>query len=153
LTATISKMTEDQISKDKNKVKRQQLYSNLTNILGQICNEISSKEENLRKHVTEEIENLKQANLKEQQILKKNYIKFNGINVEINSLRNHVSENLLTIQDLKREIYEKNSQFNTDIQIKQSEIDGLKNLVMKLQLEISEYKIKSEKVDRPNLWN
>jgi hypothetical protein len=74
------------------------------------------------------------------------------MNVEIDSLGRQVSENLLSIKDLKQEIYEKNFLFNTDIQDKQSEIDGLNSLIMKLQLEISEYKIKSKDIDKQNLW-
>jgi FtsZ-binding cell division protein ZapB len=77
--------------------------------------------------------------LNDQRIIIRKDEEFTKLNFEIEVLRHKVFENLIAIKDLNRELEEKNFQFNNNIQIKQSEIDRLNNLNMKLQFEVSQY--------------
>jgi hypothetical protein len=73
------------------------------------------------------------------------------MHVEIESLRRDASD-LKIIKDLKKELDEKNYYFINFLQVKRFEIDKLKNLVEKLQLEISENKLANKPAKTWNSW-
>jgi hypothetical protein len=139
LTQTITKLV---VNKESDDLEIQKSYYNLPDILNQMNQEILSSREKIMIYICDQIGIIKRSNnelLEDQLIIREKDEEFTKMNLEIEVLRQRVSEYLVTIQDLREELNEKKFQFNSNIQIKQSEIDHLNNLNMKLQFEISQY--------------